>query len=222
MPYLSFRYGGVNQGRPGLRHPTIAPYGAFNCSDGKLILIAVQNEREWERFCCEILEAPAMAKDELFSSNVARVENRGRLDDRIAAVFARIAREELVARLERAHIAYSHLSTLEDLAGHPQARSVRIVLQTDFIDVLAPPLGEGRRSDHGQVPELGSHDAIVRSEFARADILPIILQRGDALTAQAVYRNSVAGHPKIDIRYQTTVEEISGDRTVTGIRLRYT
>jgi thioredoxin reductase (NADPH) len=46
----------------------------------------------------------------------------------------------------------------------------------------------------------------------------IILQRGDALTGQASYRDRVTTHPKIDIRFDTAVSEILGDAKVTGLR----
>ena len=44
VPYLQTRYGGKPPARVGLRHPTIAPYGAFMCRDGKAVLISIQNE----------------------------------------------------------------------------------------------------------------------------------------------------------------------------------
>jgi thioredoxin reductase (NADPH) len=46
----------------------------------------------------------------------------------------------------------------------------------------------------------------------------IILQRGDALTGQASYRDRVTAHPKIDVRFNTAVNEILGDAKVTGLR----
>jgi thioredoxin reductase (NADPH) len=48
----------------------------------------------------------------------------------------------------------------------------------------------------------------------------IILQRGDALTGQASYRDRVTAHRKIDIRFNTAVTEILGDAKVTGLRTR--
>ncbi len=35
VPYLQTRYGGAAPRRLGLRHPSIAPYGAFDCADGR-------------------------------------------------------------------------------------------------------------------------------------------------------------------------------------------
>ena len=59
VPYLQHNYGGRRIMRPGLHHPTIAPYGAYCCGDGKMLLISIQNEREWVRLCAEVLEQPA-------------------------------------------------------------------------------------------------------------------------------------------------------------------
>ncbi len=43
VPYLQTRYGGKAPERVGLKHPTIAPYGAFTCADGRDIVISIQN-----------------------------------------------------------------------------------------------------------------------------------------------------------------------------------
>lgn len=44
VPYLQHHYGGRKIKRPGLHHPTIAPYGAYLCGDDRMILISIQNE----------------------------------------------------------------------------------------------------------------------------------------------------------------------------------
>ena len=48
----------------------------------------------------------------------------------------------------------------------------------------------------------------------------IILCRGTALAGQASYRERVLAHPKIEVRFNTQVEEIVGDVAVSGVRLR--
>ena len=48
----------------------------------------------------------------------------------------------------------------------------------------------------------------------------VVLHRGAALSAQGAYRERVIQHPKIEIRYNTMVEEIIGDASVTGARTR--
>ena len=74
----------------GLAHPSICPYGAFATSDGALVLIAIQNEREWAEFCAGFLDEPDLPRRPGFETNVARVANRPTVDAHIAAAFARL------------------------------------------------------------------------------------------------------------------------------------
>ena len=37
--------------RAGAAHATIYPYGPFTAGDGVVVMMAIQNEREWQRFC---------------------------------------------------------------------------------------------------------------------------------------------------------------------------
>ncbi|MDW8371991.1 MAG: CaiB/BaiF CoA-transferase family protein, partial [Geminicoccaceae bacterium] len=122
VPWMTFAYGGFEPPRLGLHHPTIAPYGAYACGDGKTVLIAIQNEREWARFCAEVLGRPELATDARFASNPERVKNRVLLDAVILDAFAGRDRDAVIAALEAAKIAYGRLSTLADLSTHPQMR----------------------------------------------------------------------------------------------------
>lgn len=167
VPYLQHRYGGQTPPRPGLNHPTIAPYGLYGCGDGQGILLSIQNEREWCNLCAEVLRRPALADDPRFVTNPQRVANRPALDAAIAAVFAEAPRAEIVARLDKARIAYGRLADLDDLVAHPQNRFVRVATSTGEVQLLAPPpIVREREESFGPVPELGEHDALVRREFA--------------------------------------------------------
>jgi thioredoxin reductase (NADPH) len=48
----------------------------------------------------------------------------------------------------------------------------------------------------------------------------VILHRGGALSAQAVYVKAVTDNPKIEVRFGTCVEEAVGDGGLTGVRVR--
>lgn len=158
--------GGHTPARVGLRHPSIAPYGAYDCADGRAVLISVQNEREWQRLCREALDDAALAGDPRFASNTGRVANRAALEPRIAAAFARHDREAMIARLAAAGIAYGRLSSLDDLAGHPQARFITVATEAGEVRLLAPgAVVAGAEAAFGPVPALGQHDAAIRAEF---------------------------------------------------------
>ena len=67
MPLLAHRYMGGAPDRMGLKHSFIAPYGAFRCANGALILISVQNNREFTALCEQVLQQPQLPTDPRFS-----------------------------------------------------------------------------------------------------------------------------------------------------------
>lgn len=167
VPYLQTRYGGKPPARVGLNHPTIAPYGAFTCKDGKAVLISIQNEREWRRLCHDVLDAAYLATDSRFANNSLRVANRPVLEERVADVFARYSRDQMIERLNEARIAFGRLSDLDDLLAHPQNRLVRVPTPAGEIEMLSPgAVVRHHETRYRPVPELGQHDATLRAEFA--------------------------------------------------------
>ena len=167
VPYLQHHYGGQTPGRAGLNHPTIAPYGAYECGDGKPVLISIQNEREWRSLCENVLGGAEIADDPRFAANPDRVANRPALDAIINEVFGGGPREEIIAKLEAAKVAYGRLSSLDDLVAHPQNRFIEVKTSAGAVEVLAPPpIAVGEVESYGPVPALGQHDAAVRAEFS--------------------------------------------------------
>jgi crotonobetainyl-CoA:carnitine CoA-transferase CaiB-like acyl-CoA transferase len=167
VPLIHFDYGGRAPERMGLAHPSVAPYGLFATGDGKEILIAIQNEREWRRFCTEILGDAALADDPRFSDNNRRVAHRDEVDALVSAEFARYSRSGLAERLKSAEIAFGNFNTVEDFSQHPHLR--RITVETPEGPVRLPPapaIFEDKRQP-GRVPSLGEHTAAVRAEFAQ-------------------------------------------------------
>jgi thioredoxin reductase (NADPH) len=68
---------------------------------------------------------------------------------------------------------------------------------------------------------VGGGDSALQEALTLAESVAevIVLQQGAALTAQATYRDQALEHPKISVRYGTTVDAILGDDTVTGVRI---
>ena len=167
VPFIHAEYGGKAPKRIGLNHPSLAPYGAYAAKDG-LVLISIQNEREWVRLCDEVLGKPELARDEKFDSNVKRVENRPALDEQINSVLSQLMRADLIERLQDARIAYGALNSVEDFAAHPQLRRVAIELSHgSSIDIPAPPARiDGKIFKPGPVPSLGQHGKALRAEFS--------------------------------------------------------
>ncbi|MET3616137.1 crotonobetainyl-CoA:carnitine CoA-transferase CaiB-like acyl-CoA transferase [Rhizobium aquaticum] len=167
VPFLQFVYGGKAPARSGLSHPTIAPYGTYVCADGHSVLIAIQNEREWQTLCGEILGRPELSKDPRFSSNSARVQNRDSLEAELRPTFARLGREAMAEKLRNARIAYGRVSSLADVADHPQNRYVTVETPSGPVRMLAPAaVVEGKPAVFGAVPALGADTDRIRLEFS--------------------------------------------------------
>jgi thioredoxin reductase (NADPH) len=69
---------------------------------------------------------------------------------------------------------------------------------------------------------VGGGDTALQESLTLADHLSkvVIVERGDALTGQASYRDRVTGNPKIELRFGSTVTEIVGDQTVGSVRVK--
>ena len=167
-PLLYTMYGGVAMGRAGASHPAIAPYGPYPAGDGKLVLFGIQNEREWLRFCADVLNGAIDSDDARFATNSERVTNRVELDVAIHAAFATLTADEVVARLDAAGIANARANDVADLAEHPQVvardRWQEIGSSVGPLRAMLPPVDDSTISyTLGDVPDLGAHtDAILR------------------------------------------------------------
>ena len=106
--------------RTGASHAAIAPYGPYATGDGRTVLFAIQNQREWERFCASVLEKPEVASDSRFADNTQRVQNRAALREEIESIFSGLTATEATARMEQAQIANAELRDVEAFWTHPQ------------------------------------------------------------------------------------------------------
>jgi len=174
VPLMQYDYGGKAPKRMGMNHPSIAPYGGYKskaCPDegreGDMVVISIQNNREWARFCRQVLERPDMADDSRFSSNNARVANRAAMNEVINAVFASYIRTELEAKLRKSAIAYGAVNTVPDLSSHPALRRQAMQVNLKIAQLVASPIiSEHDDEIFRSVPQIGEHTEKIRAEFA--------------------------------------------------------
>jgi len=155
--------------RAGARHNMIVPYGAHACADG-MVYFAVQNEREWRRFCSVILALPALADDDRFATNEKRLRNRVEIEKLIEEVFSTRKRAELLALLDQAGIANSQMNDVAGAVNHPQLAARRRWVDVDSpvgaIPALIPPHNlEHAPAQMGAVPALGEHTQEILAEL---------------------------------------------------------
>ncbi len=167
VPYLQHHYGGREIRRPGLHHPTIAPYGAYRCGDDRMLLISIQNEREWLRLCSDVLNQPDLPQNPKFDSNVHRVENRASLDAIMNGVFSQYSIDKIADKLQAAQIAFGRLNDMGVFTNHPQNRFVSVRTSAGDVQLLSPgAIVNGVLPTLGEVPDLGQHSAAIRAEFS--------------------------------------------------------
>jgi itaconate CoA-transferase len=162
------QYTGTAPSRTGAKHAAIAPYGPFRTGDGKSVFLGIQNERDWRRFCAEVLERPSVATDARFANGPARVAHRDALEALIGEVFVGFTREQAIAKLDGADIANASMNTMDDFIAHPQhaarGRWHKVDSPAGTIDVMAPALEFAEFGPvMGGIPALGEHtDAVLR------------------------------------------------------------
>jgi itaconate CoA-transferase len=167
VPLLHFESTGRPPPRVGLKHPSIAPYGVFATASGDAILLSIQNEREWQSFCSNVLDDAALATETRFATNAARVENRAELDALVSARFATHGADILLQRLDAASIAYGRLNDVAGLASHPHLQRFTVETENGPVSLPAPPSGipDGARA----VPRVGEHNEAIEREFGRRE-----------------------------------------------------
>lgn len=160
---LNYAYdGAAPPERTGSDHASIYPYGAFVTLDERVIMLGIQNEREWAMFCENVLEQAELAGDSRFARNASRSTNREALKGIIDAKFASLTAQQVAAKLDRAQIAFANVNDIPAVWNHPQLLALKRQIETDTpqgtIKSFKPP---GNNSSFepslGPVPALGEH-----------------------------------------------------------------
>jgi crotonobetainyl-CoA:carnitine CoA-transferase CaiB-like acyl-CoA transferase len=162
---------GTTPGRMGNRHPTIVPYETFPASDGEFVL-AVGNDEQWRR-CCDVIGAAALAADDRFSTNQARVRNHDTLRSLLIEKLRTRRRTDWVADLKRAGVPCGSVREVAEVLADPQLEAREMIATVDHITagamkVLGTPikLSETPGAVRLAPPGLGQHtDRILQEEI---------------------------------------------------------
>ncbi|MDZ7755083.1 CaiB/BaiF CoA-transferase family protein [Rhodohalobacter sp.] len=167
VPWFHQKYAGRTPKRKGVYHAEIAPYGPFKTADNRDVMIGIQNEREWERFCDGVLNSDIDHSDERFKNNSSRVKNVALLNELIQNQIGQLSHEKVVQLLKKHQIAFANLNTLQQFAEHPQLRLTEVEMNGELIKMADRPARfAGFESDFGAIPALGEHDEKIKKEFS--------------------------------------------------------
>ncbi len=153
--------GGMEPTAAGNKHPTIAPYNTYACTDGALNL-AVGSEGLWRAF------APLVGidvDDARFATNPERVVNSVELDDLLSVVFGGDTVEHWMAVLTGAGIPAGRIRTISQVYESDQAKYLGVapVFEHSTVGPVATPGPPLRYSRSARIavlapPALGEHN----------------------------------------------------------------
>ena len=156
--------------RTGASHATIYPYGPFEAGDGSVVMVGLQNEREWAVFCDKVLEKPELKSDDRFSSATRRSEARQALRQIIVEAFSGMTAEQVVARLDEAKIGNSSMNDMAHVWNHKQLAARKRWAEVDTtagkVKAMMPPgMPEDFEPRMDAVPGVGEHTDAILSEL---------------------------------------------------------
>ncbi len=152
------------------RHTGMAPFGPFECADGRMVL-AAGTDSLW-RVLCEVIERRDLAADGRFESIPDRLENRPALIDELDATFAEETREHWLERLHARQVPaapiYDTKEVWED--EHVLRRGLRTAMSRpdgpDATVIASPVRFERLTSDCRDLPpDLGGDTDAVLTEL---------------------------------------------------------
>ncbi|RJT23623.1 CoA transferase [Mesorhizobium waimense] len=165
VPVLQNDYSDYHTVRAGVKHPSLAPYGAYRCADGKDVIFSVQNDREWVNFCEKFLKRPELTRAPGFADNMERLGHRAQLDELIEQRFSELSCHEAMLELEAAGLAYGRLNEVADVSRHPHIRRVQVGTPEGTVGTIAPAaIFNSERPSLRPVPALGAHTEAIRDE----------------------------------------------------------
>jgi crotonobetainyl-CoA:carnitine CoA-transferase CaiB-like acyl-CoA transferase len=121
---LNFLVSGVVPKRIGNTHPNIVPYQVFPVADGHII-IATGNDSQFAKLC-DVLGEPGIAKEAAYLTNADRLGKRGELIARLSALTRKVARDDLLAKLEAVGVPAGPINNLDQVFNDPQVKHRRM------------------------------------------------------------------------------------------------
>jgi crotonobetainyl-CoA:carnitine CoA-transferase CaiB-like acyl-CoA transferase len=165
VPILFQQYAGRVAERTGLNHASIAPYGAYAAGDHQALMISVQNEDEWVRFCTTVLQMPEVARHPLLSTNPDRVRHRDILDELIRKALAPINQQQFIDRLRKAQVAFGRIRSMDEVLDHPALSMAEVETPTGPVRLPRRALPRTSLTERKAAPALGAHTEAIRREF---------------------------------------------------------
>ena len=168
--YAAANTGAVPE-RAGHRHALIAPYGLFELSDGRSILIVTQSNREWQAMASHVLDNPDLGTHPNYATNELRIANVDELEAMISAHLAKTPADTVLEGLKAGRVAHAWVRNPLEVWNHEQLaardRFLPVTLPTGQATMLRPPFNISDCPDPPtKIPALGEHDPALVDRIA--------------------------------------------------------
>ncbi|MDM0070607.1 CaiB/BaiF CoA-transferase family protein [Variovorax sp. J31P207] len=171
---MSYLVAGQLPVRVGMGSQLVAPYGDFDCADGK-IMIAASNDKQFAQLC-KVLGRPELAREERFSSVPQRVANKQALLPIIADLFKDKPIAHWMPLLREAVVPAAPIYNFDQVYEDPQIRHRELVKSiphplSGTLRVVGNPLNfsETPLEYNRPPPLLGEHTAEILREVLSLD-----------------------------------------------------
>jgi crotonobetainyl-CoA:carnitine CoA-transferase CaiB-like acyl-CoA transferase len=117
---------GTEPGRFGNAHATVVPYQVFATADGSVV-IAVGNDSQFAALCDKVLGRAELARDDRFTTNSARIRNRGALLALLEPLIAARPTESWLAALRAAGVPSGEVRSVRAALTSPECAAREMV-----------------------------------------------------------------------------------------------
>lgn len=169
--------------------PGIAPSNAYQCQDGKYVLIAGNGDSIFKRLM-KLIGREDLAEDPEFGSNDGRVKRVGELDEAIGVWASQISVEQALEALDQASVPAGKIFTIEDIAKDPHYHA-RGMIETIYmkdgsalhVPGIIPKLSRTPGSIKSLAPEVGEQtDQILQELGLSSQQIAALKDKGIAFT----------------------------------------
>ena len=140
-----------------------AVYDTFRTSDGEMVFVGVVTDTQWKIFC-EAFGLRELLADPALKTNPQRVEQRPRLIPIVTEIFARMTKDEALAKCEQLGLPFAPITKPEDLFDDPhlkQSGGLADITLMNGVKTQVPILPiemDGRRfRTRLDLPKVGEH-----------------------------------------------------------------
>lgn len=163
---------GTSLGRPGNGSVLVVPTGLYECSDGAINLM-IGNDRQFRRFCVEVINRPELADDARFATIAGRRDNQDALNDIIVTALKTKTRDHWIETCRACGVPAGSVRTPEEAVAAPEP------LARGLIQTVKHPTA-------GTIQTVGSPIKMSETPVRQAGPAPLLCEHTDEVLADVL------------------------------------